>query len=176
MLGFARVQLETFVYSLLCEKRRTAGNVESLRGIVWEGKECELTWQEKDMWKLRSGQRSFDVWFPPHRSWVLKTDVREMDWMRFIKVYIELHGGLPEVVHMDPRWRVEGKDPTRRLALPYPTMRFEEIKAIPVERILKNGYLFIWVTPRVRNVVEAWLIACGFRFEGDFYRMKMSRK
>eukprot|EP00924_Labyrinthula_sp_SR-Ha-C_P007716 snap_masked-scaffold_28-processed-gene-1.21-mRNA-1 protein AED:0.37 eAED:0.37 QI:0/-1/0/1/-1/1/1/0/202 len=99
-----------------------------------------------------------------------------MDWMRFIKVYVELHGGLPEVVHMDPPWRVAGKDPTRGLALPYPTMRFEEIKAIPVERILMNGYLFIWVTPRVRNGVEAWLRACGFRFEGDLYWMKMSRK
>eukprot|EP00924_Labyrinthula_sp_SR-Ha-C_P012481 snap_masked-scaffold_10-processed-gene-8.24-mRNA-1 protein AED:0.45 eAED:0.46 QI:0/-1/0/1/-1/1/1/0/1717 len=176
MLGFARTQLEEFLYRLLCEKRKVSEDVKSLKGVLWEGKECEIVWQEEDTWKLCSGQRSFDVWFPPHRSWILKVDIRELDWMKLVKTFVELHGGLPEVVHMDPPWRVASKDPTRGLALSYPTMKFEEIKNIPLERILKSGYLFIWITPKVRNGVEEWLRACGFRFEGDLYWIKMSKK
>lgn len=56
-----------------------------------------------------------------------------------------------------PAWRGEGK----RKPLPYSSMTLDEIKALPVNRFLKNeGYLFLWSTNRYLEqgfeVLRAW--------------------
>jgi N6-adenosine-specific RNA methylase IME4 len=65
------------------------------------------------------------------------------------------------VIVVDPPWRYESGD-----SLPYPTMAFEDIKAIPVRDIAdENSILWLWTTNshlRVAfEVVEAW----GFEYK-----------
>lgn len=70
------------------------------------------------------------------------------------------------VIVCDPPWEYpEGwpawNDTGERKALEYPTMTVEEIKALPVYRLLKHeGYIFLWTTDRFLEeafaVLRAW--------------------
>lgn len=66
-----------------------------------------------------------------------------------------------QIIVADPPWRYEGGN-----CLPYPTMTFEEIKALPVRNIAQeDAILWLWTTnahlPLAFSVIEAW----GFEYK-----------
>lgn len=70
------------------------------------------------------------------------------------------------VIYADPPWRYRKTSNGRSPESHYPTMKLEEIKALPVKEVAdENCALFLWVTmPMLREVwqvIEAW----GFTFK-----------
>jgi N6-adenosine-specific RNA methylase IME4 len=67
------------------------------------------------------------------------------------------------VLYVDPPWRYEDAEPTRRIENHYPTMSLDEIKALDVPAA-KDSILFLWVTsPKLAEgmeVIDAW----GFEY------------
>ena len=70
------------------------------------------------------------------------------------------------VIYADPPWRYRNKPNGRSPEDHYPTMRMEDIKALPVKELAADDcVLFLWVTfPQLKDawgVMEAW----GFTFK-----------
>ena len=56
------------------------------------------------------------------------------------------HGGrLFDIICMDPPWQLSSANPTRGVAIAYDTLNDTQIEDIPMKKIQKNGFLFIWV-------------------------------
>lgn len=74
-----------------------------------------------------------------------------------------------QTIVADPPWPYEegwpgwGMSREERLALPYPSMTLDEIKALPVRELIKpEGYVFLWTTSRYLEdafaVARAWTL------------------
>eukprot|EP01114_Cavostelium_apophysatum_P000164 TRINITY_DN10166_c0_g1_i1.p1 TRINITY_DN10166_c0_g1~~TRINITY_DN10166_c0_g1_i1.p1 ORF type:complete len:305 (+),score=60.89 TRINITY_DN10166_c0_g1_i1:77-916(+) len=50
-----------------------------------------------------------------------------------------------DVILMDPPWQLAGAAPTRGVAIGYKQLPNKDILDIPVPKLQKNGFLFIWV-------------------------------
>lgn len=46
---------------------------------------------------------------------------------------------------MDPPWRLSSSQPSRGVAIQYQSLSDELIGEIPVEKLQKEGFLFVWV-------------------------------
>ena len=73
------------------------------------------------------------------------------------------------IIYADPPWQVKKilrKCRPNQVAMDYPTMSLDEIKALPVKDISEdNSCLFLWTThsylPKAFSVMEAW----GFKYQ-----------
>lgn len=54
-------------------------------------------------------------------------------------------GRLFDVITCDPPWMLSSANPTRGVAIAYSTLCDKDILNIPLDKIQKNGFLFIWV-------------------------------
>ena len=54
-------------------------------------------------------------------------------------------GRMFDIVTMDPPWQLSSANPTRGVAIAYDTLSDTLINALPMDKIQKNGFLFIWV-------------------------------
>lgn len=84
-----------------------------------------------------------------------------------------------QIIYADPPWEYkESGSGNRVVKSHYPTMRIEDIKALPVQNIChETSMLFIWVTfPRLEQgleVIKAW----GFEYYGlGFDWVKLNKK
>lgn len=50
-----------------------------------------------------------------------------------------------DVIMMDPPWQLATANPTRGVALGYSQLRDQHIRSLPIQKLQKNGLLFIWV-------------------------------
>ena len=70
------------------------------------------------------------------------------------------------VLYVDPPWHYTDKTPTKGADDHYPTMTFEQLKALPVEKITaESALLFMWgvfpLTPEAMELLRAW----GFSYK-----------
>ena len=86
-----------------------------------------------------------------------------------------------KIIYADPPWeyRVWSKKGQGRSAEShYPTMRLEDIKALPVEKLAdKNCVLFMWITFPMLNEAMSVLKAWGFTYKTvGFVWVKQNKK
>ena len=53
-----------------------------------------------------------------------------------------------DVIVADPPWNVASSNPTRGVALPYPTMSVKKILSLPYEKLQREGYTLMWVVTK----------------------------
>eukprot|EP00924_Labyrinthula_sp_SR-Ha-C_P006998 augustus_masked-scaffold_8-processed-gene-6.62-mRNA-1 protein AED:0.40 eAED:0.40 QI:0/-1/0/1/-1/1/1/0/1501 len=112
----------------------------------------------------------------PTNTATLKCDVRELDWDRFALMLLHMKGRLPDVLLADPPWRVAQSNPVRGVALKYNTMSLKEIQAIPLGRIVRNGYFMCWITKSTREAAVEWAKKNQFKLKHTLYWIKRSKK
>lgn len=74
-----------------------------------------------------------------------------------------------QIVYADPPWdvkKIKRKVRPNQIGMDYPTMKLEDIKALPVQSISdENSVLFLWTThsylPRAFEVLKEW----GFKYQ-----------
>ena len=76
----------------------------------------------------------------PEHCVPIRCDVRVFDFDKLAE-----HVDDFDVVVMDPPWKLAGAAPTRGVALGYAQLQDDAIASIPIPKIQKNGFLFIWV-------------------------------
>eukprot|EP01117_Protostelium_nocturnum_P018772 TRINITY_DN791_c0_g1_i1.p1 TRINITY_DN791_c0_g1~~TRINITY_DN791_c0_g1_i1.p1 ORF type:complete len:307 (-),score=138.39 TRINITY_DN791_c0_g1_i1:111-1031(-) len=69
----------------------------------------------------------------------IRTDVRSVDWDA-LSQEVQF-----DVITMDPPWQLAGANPTRGVAIGYKQLPNKDIMDIPIHKLQKNGFLFIWV-------------------------------
>ncbi|GJQ15220.1 hypothetical protein GpartN1_g7011.t1 [Galdieria partita] len=80
-----------------------------------------------------------DYEIPPHCI-PIRCDVREAPWDRLTQVVENF-----DAIMMDPPWQLATANPTRGVALGYNQLSDECIASLPIHKLQKNGFMFIWV-------------------------------
>lgn len=93
--------------------------------------------QQQQLGRLKS-----DV---PEQSVPVYADVCDFDWEALRKYQLECGGRLFDVVMMDPPWQLSSSQPSRGVAIGYSSLSDDAISRIPLPRLQKQGFLFIWV-------------------------------
>ncbi|KAI8112875.1 hypothetical protein M9434_004195 [Picochlorum sp. BPE23] len=75
---------------------------------------------------------------PPHCI-PIHTDVVRYDWTALSRACQF------DVIMMDPPWQLATANPTRGVALGYSQLTDKDIQNLPIPKLQKNGFLFIWV-------------------------------
>lgn len=75
---------------------------------------------------------------PPHCI-PIHTDVVRYDWTALSRACQF------DVIMMDPPWQLATANPTRGVALGYSQLTDRDIQNLPIPKLQKNGFLFIWV-------------------------------
>ena len=99
----------------------------------------------------------------PWNAHSLKADIREPGFFHRLRNNYYKNSSGPKVIHMDPPWRIAGKNPHRGLHLPYDLMGSTELLSLDFDAIQDTGILFIWVTNSTRSLAEAFLDKFGYR-------------
>ena len=85
-----------------------------------------------------------------------------------------------KVVLADPPWRIAGKNPTRGVALSYPTQSANKIMNLPwkslQQGLKEQGYLFVWVTSAtyLRTITE--ITRAGYHLREEIVWIKYSKR
>lgn len=75
---------------------------------------------------------------PPHCI-PIHTDVVRYDWTALSRACQF------DVIMMDPPWQLATANPTRGVALGYSQLTDKDIQNLPIPKLQRNGFLFIWV-------------------------------
>jgi len=78
-------------------------------------------------------------WQVPPQCIPLHANVTTMDWTNLISATQF------DVIMMDPPWQLATANPTRGVALGYSQLTDRDIQNLPIPKLQKNGFLFIWV-------------------------------
>lgn len=89
-------------------------------------------------------------------------------------MYLKKFEFLPDVLYLDPPWKVGIANPTRGLAINYDMMSVEEIKKLPVSKLVKNGLVLLWVTKSSKQIGIDWLKELGGKLQGEITWIKLS--
>lgn len=76
-------------------------------------------------------------------SFNVRDEPVHFDYLR--QVQLANAGRLFDVITMDPPWQLSSANPTRGVAIAYDTLTDNYIKALPMDKIQENGFIFIWV-------------------------------
>lgn len=49
-----------------------------------------------------------------------------------------------DIIMMDPPWKLSTSQPSRGVAIKYDSLNDESIEKIPIDKLQKNGFIFIW--------------------------------
>jgi hypothetical protein len=80
-----------------------------------------------------------DYEIPPHCI-PIRCDVREAPWDRLTQLVDNF-----DAIMMDPPWQLATANPTRGVALGYNQLSDECIASLPIHKLQRNGFMFIWV-------------------------------
>lgn len=75
----------------------------------------------------------------------ISENVMKIDFDRVAKAQMENGGRLFDVITCDPPWQLSSANPTRGVAIAYSTLCDQQILNIPLDKVQKSGFLFIWV-------------------------------
>lgn len=82
---------------------------------------------------------------PPPLSIPINADIRNFDWAELGRRQFETAGRYYDVIMMDPPWHLSSANPTRGVAIAYEQLGDHLIQSIPLNKIQRDGYLFLWV-------------------------------
>lgn len=71
-------------------------------------------------------------------------DVTTYDWEKLIDQQKKIGQRMFDVIMMDPPWKLSTSQPSRGVAIQYDSLNDEQIERIPIEKLQKNGLIFIW--------------------------------
>eukprot|EP00924_Labyrinthula_sp_SR-Ha-C_P002557 snap_masked-scaffold_83-processed-gene-0.35-mRNA-1 protein AED:0.49 eAED:0.49 QI:0/0/0/0.5/1/1/2/0/2407 len=133
--------------------------MDKCRSLVEHGEVESSGWkvrkvQQDHVYELRNEEKGvMKVWMQPSQSLLLEADIMEKR--------IELKGF--DIVYADPPWDVGvANNPTRGMTLHFSTLKDEQIKRIPLGKIVNKGLAAIWVPNNKLDVGMKWLIEEGF--------------
>eukprot|EP01102_Stenamoeba_stenopodia_P022699 TRINITY_DN9553_c0_g1_i1.p1 TRINITY_DN9553_c0_g1~~TRINITY_DN9553_c0_g1_i1.p1 ORF type:complete len:377 (+),score=66.49 TRINITY_DN9553_c0_g1_i1:25-1131(+) len=106
---------------------------------------------------------AFDI---PEHCVPIRTDVRVFDFDALAK---EVQF---DVIMMDPPWLLATSTPTRGVALGYKQLPNNDIQNIPVPKLQKNGFLFIWVINARYSFALDMMKEWGYTFVDDITWVK----
>jgi len=81
----------------------------------------------------------YEIFHIPEHCIPIRKDVRFVDWDA-LSNEIQF-----DVIMMDPPWQLASANPTRGVALGYKQLPNKDIIEMPIPKLQKNGFLFIWV-------------------------------
>eukprot|EP00871_Galdieria_phlegrea_P001541 jgi/Galph1/2388/GphlegSOOS_G1074.1 len=97
----------------------------------------------------------------------IRCDVREAPWDLLLKSIDNF-----DAIMMDPPWQLATANPTRGVALGYNQLSDECIACLPISKLQKSGFMFIWViNAKYRTALqlfERW----GYEFVDDISWVK----
>jgi mRNA (2'-O-methyladenosine-N6-)-methyltransferase len=75
----------------------------------------------------------------------LSINVLKFDFNKLAKAQKKFGGRLFDIITMDPPWLFCSATPTRGVAINYDTINDDSLLNLPIKKLQKNGFLFIWV-------------------------------
>lgn len=100
----------------------------------------------------------------------IKHDVRTYNW-EALGANIQF-----DVILMDPPWRIQVGKATRGVQLRYDQLPTNEIMAMPLHLVQKNGYCFMWVVASMVHVGIGMLNQWGYEVVYTINWVKVSKK
>eukprot|EP00924_Labyrinthula_sp_SR-Ha-C_P003577 maker-scaffold_53-augustus-gene-1.22-mRNA-1 protein AED:0.44 eAED:0.44 QI:0/0/0/0.5/0/0/2/0/1183 len=168
-------QLETILEEFRSRRASKLGRDEyaSRNDERLKAKRIGTTW----MYEVFSGNVSLGAGLiPPPGAYSVCADVKTLDWDEFIRTMLRIGFGMPEVMIVDPPWRVAPSNPSRGVALRYKTLSENDIKAIPISRLVPRGLVFYWVAKSKAKLVQEWMKQAGYKEKGRIVWVKFSGK
>jgi len=80
----------------------------------------------------------------PLQSVPVNADVTKFDFDRLIQAQLRHGGRLFDVIMMDPPWQLSSSQPSRGVAIGYSSLADDLISKLPITRLQKAGFLFVW--------------------------------
>lgn len=102
---------------------------------------------------------------PPPLSVPINADIRTFDWAELGRRQFETAGRYYDVIMMDPPWQLSSANPTRGVAIGYQQLGDNLIQNIPLRKIQRDGYLFLWVINAKYRVALEMLVNWGYTYE-----------
>ena len=81
-----------------------------------------------------------------------------------------------DVILMDPPWRIQPGKTTRGVSLDYEQMKIEDIQAMPLHLVQKDGYVFMWVVASVVHAGAQMLKQWGYELVSEVNWIKVSKR
>jgi len=94
---------------------------------------------DEDIVEESDDDEELETFVVPEHCIPIRKDVRLVDWEALSK---EVQF---DVITMDPPWQLASAAPTRGVAIGYKQLPNKDIMEIPINKLQKNGFLFIWV-------------------------------
>ncbi|KAK4527629.1 hypothetical protein GAYE_SCF42G5553 [Galdieria yellowstonensis] len=123
-------------------------------------KEEETAPLEEQLWEPE------DYEIPPHCI-PIRCDVREAPWDRLTQLVDNF-----DAIMMDPPWQLATANPTRGVALGYNQLSDECIASLPIHKLQKNGFMFIWVINAKYRTALHLFQRWGYRLVDDISWVK----
>lgn len=77
-----------------------------------------------------------------------------------------------DVILMDPPWQLASQNPTRGVALGYHQLVDSAIQDIPIDRLQKDGFIFIWTINAKYMITLELMESWGYTFVDDIAWVK----
>lgn len=102
--------------------------------------------KQKNQYKDEAEKNAQIESFCPKNSVPLNGDVRYYQFQKLAEAQLQASNGrLFDVIMMDPPWQLSSSNPNRGVAIGYDSLADECISNLPIGRLQKAGFLFIWV-------------------------------
>lgn len=120
-------------------------------------------------------EKYFHDSYPPIHSVPINADIRTFDFHSLIETQKHLTGQYFDCLVMDPPWQLSSANPTRGVAIAYQQLEDSLIQDIPVNALVPNGFLFLWVINakyrQAFDMIKHW----GFEYVDEISWVKKTR-
>jgi len=113
---------------------------------------------------------------PPPHSVAIPADVTDFDFAALGEAVHRSCGRLFDVLVIDPPWKVASANPTRGVAIKFPTMPDAAIARLPVRCVQDQGLLFLWVVNGRHAFGIQTLLGWGYRYVTSVAWVKQTSK
>lgn len=99
-------------------------------------------------------------------------DVRFYNFQTLIDAQLQVKHKLFDVIMMDPPWQLSGATPTRGVTISYEALSDQSIKALPVNKLQKQGLLFLWTINAKYRVSLQLMDDWGYKYVDEIVWVK----
>ena len=104
----------------------------------------------------------------------INADVLSFNFDALIKKQIELTNKLFDVIMMDPPWQLSSSHPTRGVAIAYETLSDNAIAKLPIDKLQKDGFIFIWTINAKLHFALELMKQWGYRYCDEIVWVKQT--
>jgi len=105
----------------------------------------------------------------------ISADIRNFNFDYLAKKQKEIGMRLFDIIMMDPPWKLSSSQPSRGVAIQYDSLADEMIEKMPVEKLQKDGFLFIWaINAKYKFAVDLMEKKWGYKVIDSVTWVKMT--